>query len=189
MKEYKINKKQAVVLIVEIILTVGLILVGIVMRLNKGDSEFKPMDTFPPVNVAEHNNTDDKGVAATSAAQKPAENNNTMDLIPPESTTILTQNDQVQAEGHPSGNENTAQNTTVKPTESPVSKPTSKPLVDMPKDKPDSKPSTTKGDSKLVPDSENPFKQPPKVEEDGLGNVKGSDFYQNGVPAGQGDKF
>ena len=55
MKEYKINKKQAVVLIVEIILTVGLILVGIVMRLNKGDSEFRPMDTFPPANVAEQN--------------------------------------------------------------------------------------------------------------------------------------
>ena len=78
----------------------------------------------------------------------------------------------------------------MKSTESPVSKPTSKPLVDMPKDKPDSKPSTTKGESKLVPDSENPFKQPPKpMPSSGLGIEEGSKFYENGVPAGQGDKF
>lgn len=44
-----------------------------------------------------------------------------------------------------------------------------------------------KKDSNLVPDSQNPFLNP-----NNAGNPdirKGEDFYENGVPAGQGDKF
>ncbi|MBK5247775.1 MAG: hypothetical protein JJE49_11000, partial [Peptostreptococcaceae bacterium] len=43
------------------------------------------------------------------------------------------------------------------------------------------------GGSNLVPDSQNPFANPDNVgvpEE-----VNGEDYYENGVPAGQGDKF
>ena len=47
----------------------------------------------------------------------------------------------------------------------------------------------TKEDSNLVPDSQNPFLNPNIPSNGDDGEMKGSDYYQDGVPAGEGDKF
>jgi len=65
------------------------------------------------------------------------------------------------------------------------------PVTEEPKVEPQRTTTNDDGDN-LVPDSENPFKQPlkPLDSDSGLGkDAKGADYYQDGVPAGQGDKF
>ncbi|MFT9493896.1 DUF6550 family protein [Anaerosolibacter sp.] len=44
-------------------------------------------------------------------------------------------------------------------------------------------------ESNLVPDSQNPFLQPNIPSNGDAGEMKGSDYYQDGIPAGEGDKF
>jgi cytoskeletal protein RodZ len=64
------------------------------------------------------------------------------------------------------------------------------PVIEEPKVEP--QPTTTNDDgSNLVPDSENPFKQPIDIMSNNgtRGEMNGSDYYQDGVSAGQGDKF
>lgn len=57
----------------------------------------------------------------------------------------------------------------------------------------ESKPASTNDNDggSLVPDSDNPFKQPiDTMPNNGTrGEMQGSDYYEDGVPAGQGDKF
>lgn len=50
-------------------------------------------------------------------------------------------------------------------------------------------PTTSTGESKLVPDAENPFLQEGISENGSGGAVDGSTLYQDGVAAGSGDKF
>ncbi len=47
----------------------------------------------------------------------------------------------------------------------------------------------TNEESNLVPDSQNPFLQPNIPSNGDGGEMKGSDYYQDGVSAGEGDKF
>jgi len=57
-----------------------------------------------------------------------------------------------------------------------------------PKTKNESKPNDTEK-SNLVPDSQNPFLQADIPSNGNGGEMKGEDYYEEGVPAGQGDKF
>lgn len=190
MSEYKMNRVRVSVLLLTAVIAVATITAGILMRAGEKETDFKPMDAFPPSNVAI---LDDK-INTDGFMELDLQNSQTQTTVTEENT--LT---------HETKKEAPIQNTENKPKveaaptpepqkqpktetfQQPETKPTVKPedkANDMPKDRPDSKPSATKGDSKLVPDSENPILNSPpgKVTE-----LDGSDLGDG--KWGTGDKF
>jgi outer membrane biosynthesis protein TonB len=190
MSEYKMNRVQLSVLLLTAVIAVVTIAAGILMRVGEKETDFKPMDAFPPSNVAI---LDDKiktdgfmeldpqnNQPQTTVAEENALTKETKEEAPVQNTENTPK---VEAAPTPEPEKQPKTETL----QQPEAKPTVKPEVkanDMPKDRPDSKPSATKGESKLVPDSENPILNSPpgKVTElDGssLGDGKW----------GTGDKF
>ena len=192
MSEYKMNRVQITVLISVAVIAVATIAAGILMRVGEKETDFKPMDTITPSNVAILDNTintdgfteldPQNSQPQTTVVEENAMPQETNEEVPVQHTENIPE---VEAVPTPEPENQPKPEIIQQPEAKPTVKPEDK-ANDMPKDRPDSKPSATKGESKLVPDSENPIlnSSPGKVIE-----VKGSDFYHNGVPAGQGDKF
>jgi outer membrane biosynthesis protein TonB len=190
MSEYKMNRVQFSVLLFTSVIAVATIAAGILMGSGEKDIEFKPMHTFPPSNVA---TLDDKinieGFTEMDLQDSQPKNivveENAMTQEAKEEALVQhTENiPDVEAVPTPEPEKQSKTETLQQPDAKPTVKPEVK-VNDMPKDRPDSKPSATKGESKLVPDSENPILNfpPGKVTE-----LDGSDLGDG--EWGTGDKF